>query len=212
METESDRHFADELLETYSMGHLPEEQVPPLEEHVLMCSGCQDRLTSIDQYIQVARAAALELEHKKAAPKSSFVQLLLGHFWPIPKPVWALGLVTASVAVLLTVVTPSQLPPGRPTELTLTASRGRESLQTHASSQGTLVLKIDASTIPAAPAYRLEIVNANGGEIWKTDVTSPSDHQISAQVPKLSRGNYWIRVYSMTDLASPLQEYGLAID
>ncbi len=212
METEFDRHFADELLETYSIGHLPEEQLPALEEHLLMCSDCQVRLTSIDQYVQVARAAAADLARRETSRKPHGTESFLGHFWPIPKPVWALGLATASLAVWLGVVTPLQLQQGRQTELVLTASRGRETVRPHASSHDKVLLKIDAGTIPAAPAYQLQIVNATGGDVWKSKVTPPGNHQIMANAPRLDRGNYWVRIYSATDLENPLQEYALVID
>ena len=209
METESDPHFGDELLETYSIGHLPEEEVPALEEHLLMCSDCQVRLSSIDQYVQVAKAAAAELERKKTAPKRDFAEFLVGRFWPIPKPVWALGLATASLAVLLSVVPLQQ---GHQTELILTASRGRETLPPHASSHDNVVLKIDTTAIPAARAYQLQLVNATGGEVWKSTVTPPGNHQIVAKALKLARGNYWVRIYSATELDTPLAEYPLVID
>ncbi|MDQ2944834.1 MAG: hypothetical protein M3Y27_02625 [Acidobacteriota bacterium] len=205
MGIESDRHFGDDLLETYSIGHLPEEEVPALEEHLLICSDCQVRLTSIDQYLQVAKTAAAELERRKTSRK-----LWLGHFWPIPKPVWALGLATASLAVWLSVVPLQQ---GRQTELMLTAPRGGETRPPHANSNDNVSLKVDIKTIPVAPAYQLQIVNANGSEVWKSQVSRQDNQEIVvAKAPKLTRGAYWVRIYSATDLEIPLAEYPLVID
>lgn len=207
MQTECDRRFADELLEKYSIGHLSDEQITTVEEHILLCSDCQERLTSIDQFVHVAKAAAAELERKRTAPKRDLAELL-GRLWPIPKPMWALGLATASLAVLVSV--PVQQ--GRQTELVLTASRGQAASTPHARSLDKLLLRIDTTTLPAAPVYRLQLVNATGREVWKSDVIPQGNRQIVAEAPSLSRGKYWVRIYSGTDSETALQEYGVAIE
>ena len=126
---------------------------------------------------------------------------------------WALGLATASLAVLLSVVSQLQLQPGRQTELVLTASRGGETPPPHAKSNDNVSLKIDVKTIPPASAYQLQIVNATGEEVWKSKVSRQDNQEIVvAKAPKLGHGAYWVRIYSATDLESPLAEYPLTID
>jgi hypothetical protein len=52
--------FSQELWEEYSMGTRSEEDCTSLEEHLLICSACQDMLADADEYIQaIASAAAL---------------------------------------------------------------------------------------------------------------------------------------------------------
>jgi len=51
-------HFPEELFETYAMGQLSVQDGAPLEEHLLICPACQTRLSSIDEYIAIMRAAA----------------------------------------------------------------------------------------------------------------------------------------------------------
>ena len=57
MNTSLERHIAEEVLETYALGKLDEAARAPLEEHLLLCPACQDRLSEMDEYIRVMRAA-----------------------------------------------------------------------------------------------------------------------------------------------------------
>jgi hypothetical protein len=52
------------------MGACPEPQAGPLEEHLLICTACQDRLRATDDYVAAMRAAAkapLKAAKKKTA-------------------------------------------------------------------------------------------------------------------------------------------------
>lgn len=53
--------FSEDLLERYSLGIAKVEECEPLEEHLLLCSKCQDRLHVIDGYVSIVRAAASHL-------------------------------------------------------------------------------------------------------------------------------------------------------
>jgi hypothetical protein len=50
--------FSDDLWEEYALGRPSEIDCKPLEEHLLICADCQDRLAEADEYIQVAKAGA----------------------------------------------------------------------------------------------------------------------------------------------------------
>ncbi len=54
-------HIDDDALEAYSMGRLAEAEAAPLEEHLLVCPECQDRLAGWDEYIAAMRAAMEKL-------------------------------------------------------------------------------------------------------------------------------------------------------
>jgi hypothetical protein len=49
--------FPDHLLERYAMGQLSAQECEPVEEHLLLCPVCQDRLLVLDDFIQVMKAA-----------------------------------------------------------------------------------------------------------------------------------------------------------
>jgi hypothetical protein len=50
--------FTADVWEEYAMGMQSEEACEPLEEHLLICSACQDLLAEADEYIRVAKTAA----------------------------------------------------------------------------------------------------------------------------------------------------------
>jgi hypothetical protein len=52
------QHIAEDSLEQYAMDAFPESEAGPLEEHLLMCTACQDRLRTTDGYVAAMRAAA----------------------------------------------------------------------------------------------------------------------------------------------------------
>jgi hypothetical protein len=52
------QHILEDSLEQYAMGAFPEPEAGPLEEHLLMCATCQERLQATDDYVAAMRAAA----------------------------------------------------------------------------------------------------------------------------------------------------------
>ena len=58
---DADRHIDDDDLEHYVLDRLTEERVAPIEEHLLVCEQCQDRLAQVDQRVQAMRTALRRL-------------------------------------------------------------------------------------------------------------------------------------------------------
>ena len=50
-------HISDVALENYSLDHLPEPDLEVVEEHILVCPTCQDRLQEIDDFVRAFRMA-----------------------------------------------------------------------------------------------------------------------------------------------------------
>ena len=50
-------HIAEDDLEAYSLGRLASAASAPLEEHLLVCEHCQERLAGWDDYLRAMRAA-----------------------------------------------------------------------------------------------------------------------------------------------------------
>lgn len=48
-------HITEDILEAYSLGRLPETEVAPIEEHLLVCAACQDRLQATDLFVATIR-------------------------------------------------------------------------------------------------------------------------------------------------------------
>ena len=59
--------FSDELLESYALGRLAEPGCAPLEEHLLLCPACQERLSRTDEFVAAMKAAAVPRARKGPA-------------------------------------------------------------------------------------------------------------------------------------------------
>ena len=68
-------HPSEDLLEEYAFRRLREEEIAPLEEHLIFCSGCQEALAEIDEYKFLMRTAAARLE---TSPVAKSPRRLLG--------------------------------------------------------------------------------------------------------------------------------------
>ena len=207
MQIASDSHFAEELLEKYAVGELADGQDALIEEHLLMCIECQLRLSDIDDYAHDMKIAMSELNTgavpwKRRLPEWIFGASRRGLF-SIPMPVWVSGLTVLAVALLI----PHWQVSTVPSEISLTAPRGAHTASAH----GKILLKIDAASIPPSPSYQLQVVDASGREVWRTNL-SPQNGEILAPVPmELRAGRYWVRLSTASDLKL-LQEYGLSVD
>lgn len=49
-------HISDDVLELYLMGRLTEMEMAPLEEHLLICEDCRNRLEEAETYLAAMRA------------------------------------------------------------------------------------------------------------------------------------------------------------
>ncbi len=59
-----DAHPLVETLEEYAFKRLPEAATESLEEHLLVCAACQQKLREVDEYILLMKqATAARLEH-----------------------------------------------------------------------------------------------------------------------------------------------------
>jgi len=54
-------HVADDLLELYSLDRLSADELVAVEEHLLVCRACQDRLKETDDFVRVMRAALVSV-------------------------------------------------------------------------------------------------------------------------------------------------------
>jgi hypothetical protein len=55
------RHVADDILEQCAMRRLPEAEAGPLEEHLLICPQCQDRLEAEIEFVAAMKGATAML-------------------------------------------------------------------------------------------------------------------------------------------------------
>ena len=188
-------HFSEDQLELYAFNRMREPECAQLEEHLLVCGQCRSRLNEIDGYIAVMRAAAIE--PRKKPPERSRKLILTS-------PLWVGGLALIA-ALLFYSPSPRSI---QPAEIELQSLRGGPSLMSHGPAGAPLSLTIDATSLPKLPAYRLEIVDANGGPVWQASVSSEGQRIRTRVQRNLGRGTYWVRLYG----DSLLREYGLELN
>ena len=50
-------HFKNDTLEKYALGRLPEARTVSVEEHLLLCGTCRQKLSEVDALIEALRLA-----------------------------------------------------------------------------------------------------------------------------------------------------------
>ena len=80
----------------------------------------------------------------------------------------------------------------------------------HAAVGRPLDLTIDVSDLSAMRGYRVQVVDAAGGEEWSGQVMA-SGAKLLVHIPRsLSRGMHWVRLSSVE--GSLLREFGLRVE
>ncbi len=207
-----DWHPSEEDLERYSIGKLAEEQLASLEEHLLVCETCQERLSEVDAYVKAAQRAARKL--KNAPPtfwQHQWAKLSLA-LW-IPAPVWVAALAVAATVLVWTI--PRWVFPGAvaPAAVMLRSIRGPAGLSTNGAPAGKpLRLHWDETGLPAFSSYRVEIVNSSGRPVFETTVEAGKTGSSLLVGNPLRRGRYWVRLYAPPPRAELLREFGLEVE
>ena len=178
-------HLSEERLELYALNRLPDSDVIRIEEHLMVCESCRDRL---DDTANFAFAIREELKNNPAAVrehKNWFAWL--GGFRPQLALAGALAMALLAVIIFRTGTAP--LPPVA--TLQLTAMRGSD-IQSVAPSQK---LDISFADAPAGlPAAKVEVVDANGALVWQGP--PQAGNGVSIEIPKaLATGEYYARLY-----------------
>jgi len=166
------RHMDPEEAERYLMGGSPEDETAALEEHLLVCSNCRDRVSETDIYLSSMSEAAEEVRAHPGERKWRLSHLLVG--LAASALIFILGLVASSrpsVEVPLVESLPATAPAGRGLHLRL--DRGGRNLElVNAAGQtawrGQLAATGDGATIPAQPrgAY-LVLLRSHSGELQR---------------------------------------------
>ena len=206
-------HATEDVLEFYSLGMLSEAETEVLEEHLLVCADCQDRLAETDDYVRHMRAATAKLRAGKgrkhtwsagrlfsalAAPRLAWVAAALCCLFVL---VWVFAGRTRSLPII-----------SPPVAVTLQTTRGQEdSLAARAPRGRVLLLQADVTGLPQQGLCELEIVDAGGRPVRRSQVKPEGDH-LAAAVPGLGPGAYWVRLYAPGSRTELLREYALRVE
>ncbi len=211
MQLDAGRHTEESALEQFAMGTLTEEKSVELEEHLLVCHTCQDRLAEWDAYLEAIRAVAPRLRHE-SPPVWEKLLAWLPRPSLIPKPVWAGAFAVLALAVLIGFQA-GLLQPGRnqPFAVALSSSRGLDATaDTRAPAGRPLLLSIDLTELPQLAAYRLQVVDNTGAELASL-APQPKDGKLEAITPRsFANGEYFVRLYSPSH--ELLREFKLRVE
>ena len=192
-------HGTDDQLEAYVLGRLTQSELATLEEHLIICCACRDRLSATELFTAGMKEALVP-----EAPKASSAGNFSWSVW-VRKP-----FISMIFAMLLLVAALSLFSPGR----------------TKFAPSATLTLAADRGAIPATgPArqfnfsladsptnggtFRVEIANAMGQTVWNGLAHSTqSGVQVKAE-QKLPPGDYFVRLHGAS--GELLREYGFLI-
>lgn len=195
------QHPGEDTLELYCLDRLDEQEAAPIEEHLLVCEACRQRVTDLDVFLKAARQATRELrsEERYSGAETSWTWLF--------RPGW---LAAGALAVITLAVVPMMLRPAMQ-EVSVSAYRGASEQTGAGVAQAgrPLRLHLDLTGIPAEGCCILEIVSADGKVLREVNV-SPADNRTSLDQPDgLTRGQYWLRVKSAA--GADLREFGLTV-
>ena len=192
---ETHGHVDAEDLEQYSMGTSSLKTKVFIEEHLLTCEDCQDRLRETDDYLLAMRTASEQLRRDARAPK--------GREWRIPA--WFPVLAAACVILLVGATLRLVRSPGPVVGVSLTALRSNGT-GSSAPAGRELMLHPDLTGLAEVSSYRLEIVDQTGHTVRQATFARG---QNGVTVPGLNAGLYFVRVY--LPAGELLREYGLEI-
>ena len=197
-----DSHPPEDVMEEYAFNRLAEEHCADLEEHLLICPRCQDRLARTDEFIQLMKQATAQW-HGEPRPKVSS-----GMWWGSPlAAILGAGVVTAALALAI----PHSWRPAResaPVEL-VAFRGGAGTAMVRARAGAAIGIVIDATDLDHRHNLRVEVVDAGGKPVWSGPAAeAAAGARISARIgAPLSAGVYWIRLYSPD--GELLREFGL---
>jgi hypothetical protein len=184
-------HQTDEQLELYAMGRLPGSEVAVLEEHLLVCIPCQERLDEVEGFA-IAMRQAIAMEPAVKERNRWFL-------WLRPQLMWA----PAFAAIVLTIVL--YLHPARslPPLASLNLASMRGDVPQVALAQETDLTLTDA---PSQPGIRAEVVDSTGIRVWSGQLGDGRQVKIATQ---LAPGSYFVRLFDPP--GKLLHEYGFNV-
>lgn len=182
-------HPDDEIIERYALGRLGEPELGEVEEHVLICEPCQDRVAAAEEFATVMRKAAANVA--VARPQEAWWRRWLTLDWlPMPAPALAAAMM---VVLALGVWQPWRASaPAEWRTVELATLRGGEA-KVDAAEGFALDLRLDAAGL-APVGLTAQIVGADGRVVTETAVAI-EDAKVNVRYANgLKAGQYWVRL------------------
>jgi putative zinc finger protein len=197
--TPENPHIEASVLTGYITGILSETETAAVEEHLLICENCRQRLDEAE-YKYVAGEAARRIQRRSLADPAPIKGLR-------SKSAWILAL-AASVALIFLI--PGKNKPTVYTDVHLESVRGPSAGIVKAEAGKPLRLHLDLTELSGNP-LRLEIADHEGKTVWRTPTELPYEKNLAVALDKKLRpGSYWVRVYGVQSRL--LREFGLRLE
>jgi hypothetical protein len=200
LDVEQNFHVSEDRLEQYVLGRLDSVEVVPLEEHLVMCALCQERLDGVED-LAIGLRQALETQQvtSSAAPKAP------GWFDWLRRPGFSMAAGLAALILVIAVFSNNRTNVAPSASLVLTSIRG-EMPQTVPAQHFDLTL---ADAPREGGPFRVEVLNAMGGSIWSGLATAGPNGVEVTEPRRLENGDYFVRLYTAD--GKVLREYGFKI-
>lgn len=194
MQHYSEPHPSEDELERFLLHRMNETELEGMETHILACHSCVTRLEELEIHIAATKMALADLHQQTVAENYAAETAKAGN-----KSRWfglnwlnarTLSFAGAAAALALTI---SVAPRYTTVEKDMSAFRGAE---TNVIPVGRPVLvHLNAKDLPEN-SVAVEVVNAEGSEIWNSQ--GKVDHEtVNAKLPPIdAKGNYLLRIYA----------------
>src|SRR5262245_61394504 len=97
-----EEHSSEESLEMYALGRLRGPELEQLEEHLLICESCQDRLDTTEKYVKAMQGAARRLRQEERSKAKVATAGALSNWLGLPSIAWVAAAATVLFGVLAT--------------------------------------------------------------------------------------------------------------
>lgn len=200
---ESDFHGTEDQLELYAQGRLPEADLPVIEEHLMICNTCREKLDEIGDFALGMREAL----GTQAVPQTAYQTGWMG--WGLAslfrRPAFSMALAFVALLVVVGVFSNGRTKFAPSASLQLTAMRGEMPSTVPARE---LDLTLSDGPREGGP-FRIEVLNATGGSVWAGLAESGPAGVEFKLTQRLAQGDYFVRLYSVS--GKMLREYGFRI-
>jgi hypothetical protein len=200
----NDFHGTDDQLELYARGRLPESDLPVLEEHLMICTPCREKLDEIADFaLGMQEASSKAASGMSAVPQTRRSEWGLASFFR--QPAFSMALAFAALLVVLGVFSNGRTQFAPSASLQLTATRGEMPIAVAARE---FDLTLSDGPREGGP-FRVEVLNATGASVWSGLAESSPAGVRFKLTQRLVQGDYFVRLYSVS--GKVLREYGFRI-
>ena len=207
--------LTDREVEDRAFQRLSGLQLNHVEEHLLFCNLCLDRVEGEEQFAAEVKAGLRHIEEAKASKARATIRRagvvgFLDLSWNRPLA-WMGGTAAVGAAILMAVfLVPRQSGTAEETLVALSVQRsGSVTEATPARAGAPVRLSIDVTELRLVAQYKLEIVDSTGRQVAQAVVSRSGQTLAWPRALKLSPGSYWVRVYDGGGDGELLREFAL---